>query len=354
MTSNQANVNCESMMELLALQSQLYQPGVFWQEASKDMVEDLAKNGIENFRRLSSSLSYFVPTYGFPGNALSEATVRSFKDWLSAEQLAQKQSDYLNQLVIGYSAALADYRTLAASEYAVEQRPNLLSFSESQVGDPIEHFNIEAKCYSRSALNYLLGLSFLKKHLDLTTCKRVMEIGGGFGTLGEILHKTLPESQYIDIDIPPTLCCSTHYLTQIVGEDKVSTYQEVSQNASIELDQLKPMTVLPSWTIEQLQGKIDLFVNFISFQEMEPDIVQNYLYHVTRLQADWVLLRNMREGKQLRSQHRVGVNKPIFSEDYAQMLPDYELIEKNVIPFGFKTVDGFHSELMLFKRRVLK
>lgn len=354
MTSNQANVNCESMMELLALQSQLYQPGVFWQEASKDMVEDLAKNGIENFRRLSSSLSYFVPTYGFPGNALSETTVRSLKDWLAAEQLSQKQSDYLNQLVTGYSAALADYRTLAASEYAVEQRPNLLSFSESQVGDPIEHFNIEAKCYSRSALNYLLGLSFLKKHLDLTTCKRVMEIGGGFGTLGEILHKTLPESQYIDIDIPPTLCCSTHYLTQIVGEDKVSTYQEVSQNASIELDQLKPMTVLPSWTIEQLQGKIDLFVNFISFQEMEPDIVQNYLYHVTRLQADWVLLRNMREGKQLRSQHRVGVNKPIFSEDYAQMLPDYELIEKNVIPFGFKTVDGFHSELMLFKRRVLK
>ncbi|MCI4410826.1 MAG: putative sugar O-methyltransferase [Thiotrichales bacterium] len=350
MTSNQANVNCESMMELLSLQSPLYQPGVFWQEASKDMVEDLAKNGIENFRRLSSSLSYFVPTYGFPGNALSETAVRSLKDWLAAEQLSQKQSDYLNQLVTGYSAALADYRTLAASEYAVEQQPNLLSFSESHIGDPIEHFSIEGKFYSRSALNYLLGLSFLKKHFDLTTCKRVMEIGGGFGTLGEILHKVLPEAQYIDIDIPPTLCCSTHYLTQIVGEDKVSSYQEINAEGFTELDQLKPVTVLPSWMIEKLTGKIDLFVNFISFQEMEPDIVQNYLYHVTRLQADWVLLRNMREGKQLRSQHRVGVDKPIFSEDYARMLPDYELIEKNVIPFGFKTVDGFHSELMLFKR----
>jgi putative sugar O-methyltransferase len=350
MTSNQSNVNCESMMQLLALQSPLYQPGVFWQEASKDMIDDLTANGIENFRRLSSSLSYFVPTYGFPGNALSETTVRSLKDWLTAEQLSQKQSDYLNQLVTGYSSALADYRTLTASEYGIDRLPNLLSFSESHVGDPIEHFSIEGKFYSRSALNYLLGLSFLKKHLDLTTCKRVMEIGGGFGTLGEILHQTLPEVQYINIDIPPTLCCSTYYLTEIVGEDKVSTYKEVSQSASIELDQLKSMTVLPSWTIEQLQGKIDLFVNFISFQEMEPDIVQNYLYHVTRLQADWVLLRNMREGKQLRSQHRVGVNKPIFSEDYARMLPDYELVENNVVPFGFKTVDGFHSELMLFKR----
>lgn len=353
MTSNQANVNCESMMQLLALQSPLYQPGVFWQEASKDMMADLANNGIENFRHLNTSLWFFVPTYGFPGNALSEANMQSMQNWLTTESLTPKQNSYFTNFSSGYTSALADYRTLAASEYGNVQLPNLLQFSESTVGRPIEHFEIEGKFYSRSALNYLLGLSFLKKYLDLTTCKRVMEIGGGFGTLGEILHKVLPEAQYIDIDIPPTLCCSTYYLTEIVGEDKVSTYQEVSQSASIELDQLKSITVLPSWTIEQLQGKIDLFVNFISFQEMEPDIVQNYLYHVTRLQADWVLLRNMREGKQLRSQHRFGVDKPIFSEDYARMLPDYELIKKNVIPFGFKTVDGFHSELMLFKRRVI-
>lgn len=350
MTSNQSNVNCESMMQLLALQSPLYQPGVFWQEASKDMVEDLAKNGIENFRRLTSSLSYFVPTYAFPGNALSETTVSSLKNWLAAEQLSQKQRDYLNQLVTGYSAALADYRTLAASEYAVKQQPNLLSFSESHVGNPIEHFNIEGKFYSRSALNYLLGLSFLKKHIDLTTCKRVMEIGGGFGTLGEILHKVLPEAQYIDIDIPPTLCCSTHYLTQIVGEDKVSSYQEINAEGFTELNKLKSMAILPSWMIEKVTGKIDLFVNFISFQEMEPEIVQNYLNHVKRLGADWVLLRNMREGKQLRSQHRVGVDNPILFKDYIAMLDGYELVDNNVIPFGFKTVDGFHSELMLFKK----
>jgi len=32
------------------------------------------------------------------------------------------------------------------------------------------------------------------------------------------------------------------------------------------------------------------------------------------------------------------------------MLPNYTLIDRNVHPFGFETVDGFHSELMLFKR----
>jgi hypothetical protein len=96
---------------------------------------------------------------------------------------------------------------------------------------------------------------------------------------------------------------------------------------------------------------VDLFVNFISFQEMEPHIVKNYLGHVTRLGARWILLRNMREGKQLRKNDWVGVDTPILGDDYLAMLPAYELLERNVIPFGYQTVDGFHSELLLLKRK---
>lgn len=343
--------NCHPLMQALAQQSKLYQPGVFWEEASKVMMEELDTKGIETFRSLSSSLSFFVPTYGYPGNALSEQTMDSLKDWINSQALPAKQSAYLNQLTSGYGAALADYRTLVASEYGTQKAPYLTEFSESQVGAPVEQFEIEGHRYSRSALNYLTGLSFLKKHTDLSGFKRVMEIGGGFGTLGEILHQTLPDAQYVDIDIPPTLCCSTYYLKQVFGESQVSTFDDVALLKSVELTDLKQAAVLPSWCIEKLQGKLDLFVNFISFQEMEPDIVQNYLDNVSRLEADWVFLRNMREGKQLRAQNRFGVDKPIFSEDYAQMLPGYDLLETNVYPYGFKTVDGYHSELMLFKRR---
>lgn len=344
-------VNCKEIMEELAQQAPLYQPGVFWQEASKDMIKQIDQWGVEGFRQLSTSLNFFVPTYGYPGNALSEHTMQSWQTWLTEQALPEKQNTFIAQQLSGYHSALADYRTLAASEYGSKTHPDLMTFSESQVGKPIEQFEIEGRHYSRSALNYLSGLSFLKKFLDFKDIKTVMEIGGGFGTLGEILHKTLPTAGYIDIDIPPTLCCSSYYLQQVIGKDDVTTYEDTKKNTIIEISQLKKASALPSWVIEKIQGKIDLFVNFISFQEMEPEIVQNYLNHVTRLQADWVLLRNMREGKQLRSQHRFGVDKPIYSEDYARMLTQYDLISTNVIPFGFKTVDGFHSELMLFKRK---
>ena len=64
-----------------------------------------------------------------------------------------------------------------------------------------------------------------------------------------------------------------------------------------------------------------------------------------------MLLRNIREGKQLKREGHAGVTTPIKTDDYLGMLPNYRLIARNVHPFGFETVDGFHSELMLFKRQ---
>lgn len=345
------NIFHQELLNELETQSTLYQPSVFWKEASKLMIEELSEKGVAHFRNLPSALNFFVPTYGYPGNALPEETMHSLKKFVESHGLSLKQQNYLNAFLSGYSAALADYRVLCASEHANNKSPDLLKFSESEIGSPIEHFDIEGKQYSRSSLNYLLGLSFLKKYADLEEIGSILEIGGGFGTLGEIIYQTMPNTSYINIDIPPTIFCSEYYLKNIVMQENFSEYSQLKDNDEIFIDQLKKITVLPSWKIEALRGKIDLFVNFISFQEMEPEIVKNYLDNIDRLKAKWILLRNMREGKQLRSQHRFGVDKPIFSEDYEHMLPNYQLVTKNVIPFGFKTADGFHSEIMLFKSK---
>jgi hypothetical protein len=108
--------------------------------------------------------------------------------------------------------------------------------------------------------------------------------------------------------------------------------------------------VLCSWQIEKRQRRVDLFVNFISFQEMEPHVVKNYLGHVTCLGTNWVLLRNLREGKEVRKNDWSGVETPTLGDDYLAMLPGYELVERNVWPFGYRAVDGYHSELLLLRR----
>lgn len=41
----------------------------------------------------------------------------------------------------------------------------------------------------------------------------------------------------------------------------------------------------------------------------------------------------------------------MLGDDYITMLPGYEVIERSTLPFGYQTVDGFHSEVLLLKRR---
>ena len=329
-------------------QNQLYQPSFFWSEASLELIEEFDKKGIENFRSLASSLSFFVPTYGVPGGGFTTEIIERLRQSLIG-QVTSKQNDTINHFFSGHANALADYRVFLAANQK-ESFPKFYTFSESQEGNPIEQFEFDGHHYSRSALNYLLGLSYLKNFSDFSDIKTVLEIGGGFGTLGEIILKTLPGAQYIDVDIPPTSFAAEYYLQQVFGKNKVSNYNDTKDLNEIKINELNTASVLNSWQIEQLSGQIDLFVNFISFQEMEPEIVENYLQKVKALNAKWLLLRNMREGKQLRKDNRFGVDKPIFSKDYIKMLGGYELIGTNVYPFGYKTIDEFHSEIMLFKR----
>lgn len=333
-------------------QDELYRPTSFWEQASQQIAEELRAEGIENFRRLPTPLSYFVPTYGPPTLGLSPEQVKLLNSTLKTKSSSDKKAHLtLHAYLSGHFSALADYRVLLAADVAT-RLPHLHHFSESVAGNPVEQFEFDGRRFSRSALNYLLGLSLLKKHLGKESVRTVLEIGGGFGTLGEILAQSdTPDVRYIDIDIPPTQFVAEQYLAEVLGREHLATYADVANDDVIEINSLPTASVFCSWQIERLQGQVDLFVNFISFQEMEPPVVENYLNNVKRLSARWILLRNMREGKQKKTELIGGVDVPIKRDDYLAMLPEYDLVEANVHPFGYQTVDGFHSELLLLKRR---
>jgi len=332
-------------------QSDYYRPTIFWNEASSRIVSELCTHGIERFRQLPNALDFFVPTYGSPGGGFTKEQAGGLLGWFDREfPQDTKPRLTLDLLLSGHLSALADYRVLLAADDSTAL-PHLHTFSESSTGEPVEQFEFDGRRFSRSSLNYLLGLAFLKKHLNGDWPRTVLEIGGGFGTLGEILASAgIDGLRYIDIDIPPTSYVAQRYLSKVLGEEHVATYAETRDKAAIEIDSLPTAATLCSWQIEKLRGKVDLFVNFISFQEMEPHIVKNYLGHVTRLAPRWILLRNLREGKQLRKNDWVGVDTPTLGDDYLAMLPGYALLERNVRPFGYRTVDGFHSELLLLRR----
>tara|TARA_B100000963_G_C22622233_1_gene670552 strand:+ start:1004 stop:2050 length:1047 start_codon:yes stop_codon:yes gene_type:complete len=329
---------------------EVYQPSLFWRDALIKIEESLKLNGLDGFRGNKTNLKFFVPTYGYPSKKLSAASI-SETFMKIGKPLNHKQMRFIENKFNGYDHALSDYR---AFKIANDGRDyfGLLNFSESKIGNPIEHFRFENRWFSRSSLNYLLGLSLLCSIAPDFKPKKILEIGGGFGTLAEIIAKSnLEGSKYLGLDLPVMTSIAKNYFSNCFNGQKSKSITTQILKETFTFDDLLQYSFLPNWKIEALEGSIDLFVNFISFQEMEPDIVSNYIFHVQRLKPQWVLLRNLREGKQLALGKKVGVYNKLLTKDYLEYFYDYELVKSSVLEYGFETPDGFNSELLVLKKR---
>ena len=346
------------MLQDMISASPQYRPTSFWQKAVEEIVEDIQNNGIENFRSLTSALKFFVPTYSYPGYPINPQRYVGFYDaFASIGPHSSKLDTRLKWLLSGELLAQSDYRVYLSSMLDVP--PYTDQATESDVGNPVEQFNFNGKNFSRSFLNYLLGINFFKKVCKPGVIRNVLEIGGGYGTLGEILTSdSRNDSFYINVDIPPTSFISTYYLEQVLGHTHVGNYEKLKTFSTLNINELRKnykAIVLCPWQLPIVAGQIDLFVNYISFQEMEPDVVANYLDHVQRLCPRYILLRNLREGKQVaKDSGSLGVKRPILGANYDQFIPGYDLAGTNTIPFGHETEDGFHSELRLYVCRDLR
>lgn len=330
---------------------ELFRPTNFWQTGLTRILDDLDERGFDDFRSHESARVFYVPLYG------RNWAVRPFRKVDPVVSSTRRLPGSLRaamEYFAGKNRARAEYRIFRA---AIDDRPPLLAdLSESNVGAPAEQFELEGRRYSRSFLNYLRGLALLKKHADLSVLRHALEIGGGYGTLGEILQKAAPGTTYVDVDIPPVAAVATYYLSQVFGEDRVLAYDESRELAEIDLDRLpgkKTIAVLCPWQLPRLKGGADLFVNMISFQEMEPHVVSNYVRLVSPLTRRWVLLRNSRHGKTVaRGPGELGVVRPVTTDMLKDEFADFGLLARDAATFGEVSVEaGFESEVLCLARK---
>jgi len=327
----------------------VYEPSIFWKKALQTINNVYMEKGIKSFRSDDTNLMFFVPTYGLPGNSFTRAFVQKIES-ICKENYGERQIKEIEARFNGSKEAYADYRAFKIATNFVDPL-KLTNFSESNIGSPKEHFCFENKWFSRSSLNYLLGLCFLFSIFPNFRPRRVLEIGGGFGTLAEILGKSnIKNFRYLNLDLSPMFLIARDYISECFAKDKMFSVTDKTPINNFCLDELETFSFFHNSQIEKLKGSIDLFVNFISFQEMEPNIVSNYIDHVQRLKPEIVLIRNLREGKQVKKEKGLGVKNPILKKDYIEMFCDYKLVKSNVLEYGLETVDGFNSELLLLKR----
>lgn len=353
---NKNETNCLSLLDTMINDmdraASLYSPTEFWSMCVTAVVDEINQKGLSEFRAHKSSNSFFVSLYSRPFYHRHKDSIDHLVKLLDNLPYRKAGTDIYN-LLTGHTNALADYRVFKAGNSNIP--PILSKLSESRVGHPSEQFVFEDCRYSLSFLNYLKGLVFLKKNITLNPIYRTLEIGGGYGTLGEILLKSEPNSLYIDVDLPPVAAVATYYLREIFGETSVLGYDQTREWEHIDIDNLPTSyraVVLCPWQLPKLRGKIDFFTNFISFQEMEPDVVQNYINLVQSHKPEYILLRNLREGKNKKtSPEEIGVREPVLLDDMISWFDQYKEVARDTMSFGELKIDNFHSEITALIRK---
>lgn len=332
----------------------LFKPTNFWSKGMLRILNDLKKDeDFLNFRRHKSANFMYVPVY----DHRFYKKYKNLFDLILRLNYTNKPKPNIEGLIgclSGYNKAKSDYRIFKATNK--DCFPYISEVSESLIGHPLDFYNFESKNYSRSFLNYLLGLNFLKNNVDTKDIKTVFEIGGGYGTLGEILLKSSSDIFYLNIDIPPVAAVSTFYLTKVFGAENVLSYEESKNMEVIDINKLKEKykcAVICPWQLPKLKGEFDLFVNFISFQEMEPHIVNNYISIVEKHTSKYVLLRNSKSGKRVSKRDtEIGVNQPTTTDSMYEMFKEFSLVCKDHLVYG-QYSSGFISEVACLSKNNL-
>lgn len=343
----------ELMLKDMEFTEERYKPTNFWNSGLKSIIDDIQTQGFRHFREHQSAHFFYVPSY----------SKYSRRNWLTLLLLnllmaafrasgKKKYIEFLQRQLSGLSEAKKDYQIFYAAD--LDKHPALRNVSESTIGGG-ERFVFDDKYYSKSFLNYLRALSLLKKKTDTRCLNSVLEIGGGYGTLGEILLKASNRSFYVDVDIPPVAAVATYYLKAVFGSENVLSYDQSREMSEINLDSLNGKfrcVVLCPWQLPKVTGKVDLFANFISFQEMEPAIVRNYASLVQPITRYFVLLRNSQYGKEVAEKPGdIGVLNPVTTDMVIKMLNQFEVIARNSSVFGNIYERGnLYSEVICLER----
>lgn len=299
----------EQLIDGMEVCDPIYRPTSFWGPGTRQLSAELQARGLESFKSWPGASTWFYPVYGAGWTNARIAAMHRF-----AKTIEPSSSEtWLTSALNGSREARRDFDA-ARLFWDQDRWPyDLNGYGESRVGKPPQRYRMtgtDEVGWGKPYLNYLLSLAALSRHVQGPP-RSFLEIGGGFGTLGEIVLQRDPEARYVNLDIPPLLTVAAYYLTALFGAERVVT----PERAPVGPIEANFSACLPNWRLPDVEGPFDAFVNTYSFQEMEPDVVDRYVAGVSAARARYVVSVNSILGKPKAVAGREGgVVEPVTSE----------------------------------------
>jgi putative sugar O-methyltransferase len=300
----------DEAMKGLEAADRLYHPGPYWERYREPLEKYLREFGLHNYRL---------------GNAKKKDPKFILNRFGAGEPLVLPPPRLSCQKWNRYRFNLAE------SFGAIRNAKPLKKLSISTFGNPGDAFRIKENSYSTLALSFYMRYSFLCHFINFDAINTIVEIGPGSGLQTEILHKLHPHLTSYLFDIPPQSYICSQFLKHVMP-GKVAGIDDTKEAS--ELPPAKPghVYIFNSWQVPLMNNPVDLFWNSASFNEMEPNLVENYLGYISPMARHLYLLSIM-EGS------RVGM------ENYTRFLPHHKCahIEAVLLPDGSVSPQYKHS-----------
>jgi len=320
-----------------------YRPTNFWSGFTLKMSDDLRKSGLHDARRSNGTPLSIITSDLYPPphridmfhgrQKVKRLVLNRYTSkipfWDSAWESANNVLNILFPIVPptyqrpeGLKAMSLEFIKMLAERAGAKP---IEEFTQSMAGNPVPFITDGDKTYSWSMLAFYLRYVYCCNYIDFDSTETVVELGGGMGRQAEVIKKLHPKTCLILFDLVPQIYVAERYMTTVFP-DSVVSYRETRDMDSIPDNREGKIFMFPTWKFPLLNGlKFDLFWNESSFQEMEPDVVANYL-SIVNSQADAVFLEQLMGGSNLgRPGEKWTVIERTTLEHYKSGLPDFTL-----------------------------
>ena len=280
-----------------------------WELLSHKHFDQLLRNGYCNFKRTigSNYFNFFVQT-GDPQIAFLEAALdpgvcsglktaaRSMPNDPSFDLPDQSCYRYFVLLLWTYA------RRLDAAGY-------LDRLEEPQEGNPIA-VEVNGRRVSSDLVNSVIEYYSMDEAADFRKCRRVLEIGGGYGRSAYPILQLNPHIQYTFVDVPPALFLAQRYLSSVLQQNNIFRVRHFDgfDDVKLEMEKCSVVFLLPYQLNLLDDRRFDLTINISSFGEMQRKMISRYFNEVERLTEgvfytkQWKISKNPFDGIEVTEQ----------------------------------------------------
>lgn len=330
----------------------IFQPTNYWSVYENRFLPELEKNGLNDFRRRRNSV---LSSFGGTSLGRIPPLDKWYMNWLPFGS-KRKIAEIIAELAFYGKNRQKIIRTYVqqASLYGQARGAKPLETCDTTLfGNPAESAEIDKHHFSTGLINCYLRYAWAARYIDFSRVNTYVELGPGLGTQALCLKQLYPRMTILLFDLPAQLYVCESYMKRALPSSTIS-YRELRSVQSMSDIRDGCVHFFGAHQIPFiLSGDFDLFWNAASFQEMEPEVVENYL-EIIKGKASNVYLMQTLYGKQIaRKPDEVGVrNQTTFVHYFENLRAQYSLMALDRVKnFEHECLDKENYAQAIWKKR---